>query len=456
MNDRVLDIGGLLDNGPFSLIQRLAVLLAALAVVMDGFDGQLIGFAIPALLKDLHLTREAIAPVVAAGLLGMATGSFLVGGLADRYGRRLALIASVCLFGAATFGMGLVGHIWELAALRFIAGLGIGGAMPTASIIAVEFAPARVRTVAVTATVVCYPVGGILAGMFASAVLPASGWRTLFFLGGLLPIAFAVLQFFLLPESPRYMARRDNLQAALRRLMTRLHGRVEDGVRLVDLGEAASTRAGRFQDLFSPQLLRETLALSGAFFMCLLSLYSAYSWLPAMLTFEGMDIGLASHGLTAYNFGGLAGSLLCAVLVARFGSRQALAGAAVGALVSALLLQMFFARLGTEAFIAGIGIHGFFVSAVQGPMYALAAFVYPTEIRARGIGAATAFGRLGAIVSAFAGAMVISMGGGAAYFAMLAIAMLQALLFLSLIRNHIPARNTTLPAPAGLSVADKS
>lgn len=454
MSDRVLDIGGLLDNGPFSSIQKLAVVLAALAVVMDGFDGQLIGFAIPALLKDLHLTREAIAPVIAAGLLGMATGSVLVGGLADRYGRRMALIASVCLFGAATFGMGLAAQVWQLAALRFIAGLGIGGALPTASIIAVEFAPTRVRTVAVTATVVCYPVGGILAGMFASAVLPASGWRSLFILGGLLPIAFAVLQFFLLPESPRYMARRDSMQAALRRLMTRLHGSVEDGVRLVDLGEPANARAGRFKDLLSPQLLRETLALSGAFFMCLLSLYSAYSWLPAMLTFEGMNIGLASHGLTAYNFGGLTGALLCAVLVARIGSRLVLVGAAFGALLSALLLQMFFARIGTEAFIAGIGIHGFFVNAVQGPMYALAAFVYPTEIRARAIGAATAFGRLGAIVSAFAGATVITMGGGAAYFAMLAIAMLLAFLCLSLIRNHIPARRVALPAQTGLTSAE--
>ncbi|RDJ97802.1 MFS transporter [Cupriavidus lacunae] len=440
MSGKAIDIGLILDDGPFSSIQKLAVLLASLAAVLDGFDGQLIGFADPAILREWGMTREAFAPIVAAGLLGMAIGSVSVGAVADRVGRRVALIASISIFGTATLAMGFSSSPLELGALRFIAGLGIGGALPTASIIAVEFTPARMRTLAVTATVVCYPVGGIVAGILSAMVLPNSGWRSLFFLGGLLPLAFTILLALSLPESPRYLARRAHRQEDLRRLLARMRGPIPEGALIVDATKMDADAKMGLTNLFTARWIRDTAALSGAFFMCLLALYSAFSWLPAMLAFEGLDIGIASHGLTAYNVGGLVGALLCAGLVSRFGSRVILAIAALGAMLTALLLQARYAHIGVSAFIVGIGVHGFFVNAVQGPMYALGAHLYPTEIRARGVGAATAFGRLGAIVSAFAGAAVISLGGAAAYFTLLALAMLFALTCICVIRNHIPAR----------------
>lgn len=318
---KTMDIGRVIDDGPFSPVQKVAVVLASLAAVMDGFDGQLIGFAVPAILHEWGVTREAFAPVVAAGLFGMAIGSVSVGAVADRVGRRIALIVSICAFGIASFAMSYSGSLIELGAFRFVAGLGIGGALPTASIIAAEFTPARFRTMAVTATVVCYPVGGILVGLLSASVLPSFGWRTLFVVGGVLPLVFALLLTLTLHETPRYLARRVNRQGELKTLIARIRGGFHEGVRLIDATEVAVGTDTGLAKLFTARWIRDTAALSGSFFMCLLALYSAYSWLPAMLTFEGMDLSIAGSGLTAYNLGGLIGAILSAWLVSRIGSR---------------------------------------------------------------------------------------------------------------------------------------
>ena len=187
------DIGRLLDHGAYTTMQKLVVFLAALSIVMDGFDGQLIGFAIPLMIKEWGITRGAFAPAVAAGLVGMGIGSACAGLFADRFGRRMAVIASVFVFGAATSAIGFAPDVLAVAALRFIAGLGIGGALPSSTTVTAEFTPARRRTLAVTATIVCVPLGGMLAGFFAGEILPAFGWRGLFFIGGTFPIALGVV-----------------------------------------------------------------------------------------------------------------------------------------------------------------------------------------------------------------------------------------------------------------------
>ncbi|RQR70966.1 MULTISPECIES: MFS transporter [unclassified Burkholderia] len=439
MSSDTIEIDRILDSRTFSTVQRLAVILAALAAIMDGFDGQLIGFAIPSILREWHVSREAFAPVVAAGLVGMALGSVFVGALADRHGRKVAIVCSIGLFGAATLAAAAADSIGMLTALRFLAGLGIGGALPCASVIAVEFSPTRMRTLFVTATVVCYPIGGIVAGLFAARVLPTAGWRGLFCVGGLLPLVVVGLLLVALPESPRFLVRRTDRKHDLHKLVSRMGGVIPEGASITDGPDRGADVERHHSPLPNTSWVWDSIALAGVFFMSLMAIYSAFSWLPTMLTAEGMNIRIATQGLTAYNVGGLAGALTCAVLVMKVGSRRALLGASLGALLSALLLLALFSGMTNGALIVAIGVHGFFANALQAPMYALSAHIYPPETRARGIGVATGFGRVGAIVSAFAGASVISAGGATAYFALLAAAMFLALVGIGAIQNHIPS-----------------
>jgi len=436
----VIDIGKTLDDGIFTWMQKLVVCLAALSIIMDGFDGQLIGFAIPVLIKEWGITRSAFAPAVAAGLVGMGLGSACAGLFADRFGRRWAIIGSILIFGSATCAIGLAPDIMSIAILRLIAGFGIGGALPSSTTMTAEFTPASRRTVAITATIVCVPAGGMLAGLFAAAVLPVYGWRGLFFIGGALPLVMSLLLIMALPESPRYLARRQQRWPELRALLKRMGRQVGQASTFGDMGEQKSEQRLGFTALFAIGRRRDTVAIWCAFFMCLLAVYSAFSWLPTMLAAEGLNVAIAGAGLTAYNLGGVIGALACAVAITRYGSRGPLLLCSVGGVVSALLLLGVNAASATGLFIFGLGMHGLFVNAVQSTMFALCAHIYPTGVRATGTASALAFGRLGAILSAFAGAIVITGAGADGYLIMLGGAMAFVVLVLLMVRQHIPAR----------------
>jgi len=432
------DIGKLIDDGPWTTMQKVVVILAALSIVADGFDGQLIGFAIPHMIKEWGVSRGDFAPVVAWGLVGMGIGSACAGLFADRYGRRSAMIGSVVLFSIATCAIGFASSLGEIAALRFIAGLGIGGALPTCTTMTAEFTPLRSRTLAITATIVCVPVGGMLAGLFASVVIPELGWRGLFRVGGLIPLALAVVLFFRLPESPRFLAHHRTRWPELVGLLGRMSRPVAAGTGFFDSREQDVAEDAGVRGIFQGGRARDTFALWIACFGCLLAVYSAFSWLPTMLANEGLAANVAGSGLTAYNLGGALGALLCAAAITRFGSRWPLALFCTGGAVSAFWLMGLNAKENTDLLIIGVGLHGLFVTTVQCIIYSLCANVYPTNVRATGTAATLAIGRIGAILSAFAGAAVITAGGAFGYFAMLGTAMVVVLLALWSVRQQIP------------------
>ncbi len=433
-------------------MQQMVTVLAALSIVLDGFDGQLIGYAIPVLMKDFGVPRGAFVPIVVAGLIGMGLGSAGAGLIADRFGRRPAVLGSVFLFGAATCAIGFAPNLWAIAALRFAAGLGIGGALPSSTTMTAEFTPARRRTLAVTATIVCVPLGGMLAGVFSSVVIPSLGWRGLFFIGGLVPLVIGIVLARTLPESPRFLALESARWPKLTALLGRLSRRVTPGAAFSDDREASLGTFAGLAALFARGRARDTLAIWCAFFACLLAVYSAFSWLPTMLAGEGLGVAVAGSGLTAYNLGGVFGALLCAVAIARFGSRGPLLACCAGGALSAFALQGLNASQSTSLLIAGLGLHGFFVNAVQSTMYALCGYMYPTKIRATGTAAALAFGRLGAILSAFTGAAVITAGGARSYLGMLGFAMLCVFAALAVVRRHIPSSQArTAPGDAAMA-----
>ena len=431
------DIGLLLDEGIWSTMQRVVVVMAALSIILDGFDGQLIGYAIPVLIKEWGVSRADFAPVVASGLFGMAFGSGFAGVIADRFGRRLAILLSVLTFGVATMAIGLSQGIWSIAALRFVAGLGIGGALPTATTMTAEYTPRRHRTVAITATIVCEPLGGMLAGFFAAWILPNFGWRVLFMAGGAIPVAYALVLLAKLPESPRWLSRQPARSAELVALLRRMQRDVPADTRFVDPTEHASGKSS-LGTLFADGRALSTLALWFAFFTTLMSVYLAFSWLPSMLTADGLDLSIAASGLTAYNLGGVVGALVCAVAINRFGSRWPLAICSFAAAAIAFGLRGVDSSHATSLLIIGIGLHGMFVNAVQSTAYSVAANLYPTEVRATGTASALVVGRMGSVVSAFAGASVIASGGAHSYFGLLAAAMTASGLAFLVLRRHVP------------------
>jgi AAHS family 4-hydroxybenzoate transporter-like MFS transporter len=431
------DIGTILDTGGWTSFQKIIVAFAAFSIILDGFDGQMIGFAIPSLIKAWGLTRGAFTPVVVAGLCGMAVGSGSAGLIADRFGRRVAIILSVMVFAGATFCIGFAPNITALGILRFVAGLGVGGALPTSTTLAAEFTPMRQRIMAVTITIVCVPVGGVFAGLFAHQVLPVFGWQGLFWIGGGLSMLLGLALLALLPESPRYLARRPARWPELARLLGRMGRNVPDNAIFSDIDEQKIELRAGIPALFEKDRAQDTLALASTFFLNLLAVYFTFSWLPTLLSSEGMSVAVAGSGLTAYNFGGIFGALICAFAIGKFGSRGPMVFCAVGGAATAFVLSH---GVGAGSLTWVLGLHGLFVNAVQSTMTALCTYVYVTNVRATGTAFSLAIGRVGAITAGFIGAAIITAGGGQAYFGLLAIVLSLTVITLLLIRHHVPAR----------------
>ncbi len=310
-----LDVGRLLDEGNWGGYQRWLIFLTALTIVFDGIDNQLLGVAMPAIMQEWSAPRSAFAPVVSIGLAGMMIGGALAGLAGDRIGRRSALLLSMALFGVMTAAIAAAGTPAQLTVLRFLAGAGLGGAIPNATALAAEYVPRRHRPVAVTLTIVCVPLGATIAGLLGIRALPVMGWRALFVIAGVIPVLGAVALLRLLPESPRYLARHPRRWPELARTLARMGHPTPAGATFVDSTEQIAERAS-IRTLFRPEWRADTLALFGAFFSCLLAVYLGFSWLTALLSSAGFGPGTASTGITAFNLGGVVGALLAALPLA--------------------------------------------------------------------------------------------------------------------------------------------
>lgn len=442
-----VDVASVLDAGRWSRYQKLLISGTALAIILDGMDNQLLGNVIPALMREWSLPRAAFTAVLAIGPLGMMIGGAVGGMLGDRLGRRTALLCSVLAFAVPTLAIAAVDSVRVLGVFRFLAGLGLGGAMPNAAALASEYVPRRHRPFAVTLTIVCIPLGGTLAALLAGQLLPHYGWRALFVAGGLIPLMVAMVLFSLLPESPQYLATRRERWPELVGLLRRLGHDVGADATFIDSTaavEAVKSRAS-VRELFAPDLRRDTLGLFGAFFFCLLANYVGFSWIVAMLIGAGFAQVDASSALAAFNFGGVAGAVLGALVIQRIGSRATLLGMSALGIASALAMAaMPLHPPMSSGLIAMFALTGGLLNAVQTTMYALAAHVYPTRIRGTGVGTAVAVGRIGNVVASYVGAFALDTGGSPAFFTTWAVSMAVVLGSLALVRRHI-GRPTRLP-----------
>ena len=438
-----IDAGAAIDGGTCGRYQMALVFLTALTIIFDGIDNQLLGIVIPSVMRDWGVARSAFAPVVALGFLGMMIGGLLAGLAGDRFGRKVALFGSMIVFGASTMTMTGVHTVAALAALRLIAGVGLGGAMPNGAALVAEYVPIQQRALAVTMTIVCVPLGGTLAGLLAIPVLPAVGWRGLFVIGGVVPLVASIVLWPLMPESPRFLARRPGRWHELRRVLRRMGYPVGDDVGFT-IHPTTAHRRVPFTALFARELRADTLALWLAFFSCLLCVYMGFSWLPSVLTAAGLGSPAANTSITLFNLGGVAGAILGGLAIRRLGSRLTMLTMAASGVAGLIVLSGTpLERATVVRVLVLLTFCGAMINAVQTTMYALAAHVYPTEIRATGVGTAVSIGRSGAILSGYAGPWALAFHGSASFFAVMAIALSLSFAALAVVRQHVTLQSVT-------------
>ncbi|MDB5662437.1 MAG: hypothetical protein JWN59_775 [Sphingomonas bacterium] len=437
---RTVNLNSLLDEGRWTGSQKLILALIALAYLTDGIANQSLGLAIPALMRDWGVPREAFAGVAALGLLGLTIGAVIGGMLGDRFGRRTTIILSTAFFGAMTVAQAWATNPQELLGFRFLDGIGIGAMIPNGAALISEFTPRRQRAFALAIGMTFVAVGAMLAGVIGNLLIEPYGWQGLFVALGGIALVVALLLLVALPESPIYLVNSGASQSRLRNVAARCGLPVGDAVIMANPREAAATHRTPLAALFAPDVSSSTIFLWIAFFFCLLANYAMFSWVPAMLAGLGFELSLTSLGMTALSFGGIVGGVGSGWLINRFGSRATVLRLAAGGVVAALALGLLIMG-GVGSFgviLLMLAIIGIFSAGLLNGLYTFSAFIYPDHARGTGVGAAAAAGRVGAIASSWAGVIALGMGGASSYFLLIAGSLAVSLGAVALIKKQIP------------------
>ncbi|CAB3780358.1 4-hydroxybenzoate transporter PcaK [Paraburkholderia ultramafica] len=426
--NRSVDVQAFIDEQRFSPFQWTILVLCFLVVAADGFDTAAVGFIAPSLVQQWGIARSSLGPVMSAALVGLGIGALAAGPCADRLGRKTVLVLSVFFFGVWSLAAARATSIEALTLLRFFTGLGLGAAMPNAVTLMSEYAPARIRAVAVNAMFCGFSCGLAIGGLASAWLIPHFGWPSVLVAGGVGPIVLTVLLVLMLPESVQFLAVRRQADQRIARILQRIARQNRfDGCRFV----AVDARAGRESTAGSANSANErgkpgargqwalaivlssryrfgTLMLWLAYFMGLLIYYLLTNWLPTLFKDTGFSGEKAALMTSLFPLGGVLGNLCVGWIMDRFAGHRvvALTYVLVGVLV--LLVGRGVGHqvwLGTLIFLTGTVA----TSAVTS-MSALAANFYPTRARATGVAWMLGIGRVGGVAGALVGAALMGLG----------------------------------------------
>lgn len=415
---RDIDVGAVIDAAPVGSLQRRVVAICFLVAAADGFDTQAIGYVAPGIMRELALGAPAMGVVFAAGLTGLMVGAAMLGAAADRFGRKPVILCSCVTMGLCSFLTAASPDFGTLLLARFLTGLGLGGALPVINALTSEFAPARCRAMLTTLMFAGVPVGAVAAGLVAALLPEPAAWRTIFVVGGVLPIAIVPWVLLRLPESIRFLvgcpARHRELARTIGAIDSR-HGQYP--VANLVVREYAAPR-GSFRELFADGRGSSTVLLWTLFLCNLFLVYTLVSWLPTIMAAAGSTSSRAVLSAVLFNAGGISLGLLLASVADRRGALRVAPWAFFGAAVSIAAVGA--ALSWSVGALAVIVLVGGFVGGTQFLIQLVAVEQYPTAIRAVGLGSSLAVGRLGAIAGPLVAGWLLALGPSASLIFLLA------------------------------------
>jgi AAHS family 4-hydroxybenzoate transporter-like MFS transporter len=400
-----INITEIVDNARIGSLQVGTFTICLFCLLLDGFDVQALGFVAPALVRDLGVPPSALGPVFAAANFGVLIGSLSFSVLADRIGRRPVIIGATFLFSVLMIITAQITTIPQLLVMRFLAGIGLGGIMPNAMALVGEYSPKRSRVTLMMNLSVGFTIGAAIGGFIAAWMIPNFGWRSVFYMGGIVPLVIGAAMIVMLPESLQFLV---------------LHNRGQEGAKWVKRLDPNAPVAPNTEFVVTEQKMEGApvghLFLEGrgpvtvlfwiVNFMNLLNLYSLASWLPTVIANAGYPTSTAVLAGATLQVGGAFGTFGLAWLIARRGFVPMLTASFALACVSIALIGQPGIPLGmlfVIVFMAGWAVVG-----SQPGINAFEGVFYPTYLRSTGIGWGLGVGRAGAIVGPYIGAIFLA------------------------------------------------
>lgn len=448
-----VNVSRVIDEGRVSALQIRAILLCSLVAFLDGVDSQSIALGAPLIADVLKIARPELGVVFSTGLLGATIGAFAFGPLGDRFGRKRMLIAATTLFGAFTVLNAYARSYEQLLAIRFLAGLGLGGATPCFIALASEYAPGRRRAAVASLIWAAFPLGVSIGGFSNGWILGRFDWQTMFLVDGVASLAVAVALALWLPESIRFLIATGRHVERIGALVARIRpgtpvaaaryvtDEEEERASGAPLGTPLDTPLGAPlpRHPFAEGRAAATLLLWAPFFTAFGILGITVVWSPILLRDHGIPPSAAGFALGVHGLGALVGMGSAGRLMERFGALPILFPALLaGGLLTGVLG---YAAASVPAMALVLALIGLTVGCGASGAIALAALIYPTAIRSTGVGWAMAMGRFGQVLAPlFAGAVMAAGYTGEQLFMAFGIApILGALAVLAFRRRRVAA-----------------
>ncbi len=391
-----IDVTQVLDSQRVGSFLIGVLSLCILVTLADGYNISVVSFAAPGIVKAFGIDRAALGPLFSSSLIAGLVGPFAFGNLADRIGRRNGIILSTVIFGVFGLVSGLCTSLLPLIITRFIAGVGMSGALAVTVTTVSEFAPRRLRATFVTIVFSGTTLGSGLPGLVAPPLVAHDGWQSLFFVGGIVPLALAAAVYFFLPESPKFLCLRargpGSLGSVLRRLQPQLS--LSPDSRFVLRGETGRGDSS-YAQLFEGKLAVLTPLLWLGAFLAMIVFHSFNSWLTVLLPDTGMSYAEATHTVALFQFVGTLGGWVIMRPLDRLGMLPCtllyvLSIPVILALGAPSILGAQLMWLCAAAGFCVLGLHFAQVSCVSN--------IYPTAVRGLGVGGFMLFARVGGAV----------------------------------------------------------
>lgn len=433
---RAVDIDSFLDGLKFRGFHLRIVVIATLAMMVDGFDLQVLGWVLPSVSSDFGVDRAALTPALMSQQVGMLIGAYIVTPLGDRFGRRSLLLACLGAVVISSFCTIFTTSVFALATCRLVTGVFASSMIPLLVSLTAEAAPKRMRSTLVTIVLAGSMLGALLGAGMQAFLIEIIGWRGAFWIATLLPLAMLPIVYFGLPESLRFLAAKDPAGARTQALVRRLQSPADEPI-VLKRPDAAEKASGWRAGPFASGMTATTLLLWLAF-MCSFIYISAGVWKTTVFR-DIVELPWKQVALTtAINTAaGGVGMLIVGVCIDRFGFRAVVPAFFLIAASATVLVGL---TAPSVLMFISLGLLGAFQHAAHAGLASLASVIYPTSSRATGVGWAYGAGRAASILGPLLGATVLSHQTGAAdYFNFLAAALALAGVCVFVLTTRIPA-----------------
>jgi MFS transporter, AAHS family, 4-hydroxybenzoate transporter len=391
-----------LENQRIGGLQIRVAVLCTLVQICDGYDLNSVAWAVPSLIRDWHLPPSMFTMVFLWSSVGILVGALSAGPIGDRFGRRPLLLASLTIFGFASLLSATAGSLGMLSLWRFFTGLGIGGGFSGAAALTGDYAPHRLRATMIMVTFTGAPIGGFVGGQIVALLLAHFDWPVIFILGGAFPLVLVPALALWLPESPRFLAAREDLSPRHAALLRRLD------IAPTQSGTFDIARGNPVRMLFGKDYALQTVLLWIVYFCSLLNLFLFAYWMPTVLNLIGFTPAQAVFASSMRDFGAIFAVLYLGLAIDRIGPERTLAlHYAAGAVFIAViaLVALPYAMLLIMTFLAGATIIG-----SQTGANGTCGKLYPARMRTSGLGWALGIGRLGGIAAPVLGGYLLARG----------------------------------------------